>query len=72
MESIEARLKRRHGAVIRSIQVTADKKAELLETIREARQAGWAVERIGYAMGITKARAWQLVRQADGRGRSSR
>lgn len=65
-------LRKAHRRVNDLVAKTVVAKADLLEAVRLAVEDGYSLTDIARALDVSKSRAQQLVRQADGRGRSSR
>jgi orotate phosphoribosyltransferase-like protein len=65
-------LRRAHRRVNELVAKTRVAKLELLAAVRLAKSSGMSLQDIADTLDISKGRAQQLVRQADGRGRSSR
>jgi DNA-binding transcriptional regulator LsrR (DeoR family) len=73
MATIESRLIDAHSRVATCQAQMIDAKADLLAVVLEAHHdVGMTYQEIGQVLGVKRARVQQLVRQADGRGRSSR
>lgn len=72
MINIELKAKKSHAKVGKLQADLTSAKAELNADILALRDADYSLQKIADLLGVKKARAQQLVRQADGRGRASR
>ena len=70
--SLDTRLKQNHRRVASASRRLEEAKEGFLDVILEAVREGYSLQAIADVLGLSKSRAQQLVRQADGRGRSSR
>lgn len=69
-DDIDHQLRAAHRRVQKRVAELDAAKADLLAAVRVAVAGGMSLSRIGEAIGCSKSRAQQLVRQADGRGRT--
>lgn len=70
--TIEQKLISAHQKVHAAGKSVTANKQELLAAINEARDEGFTYSDIAETLDISASRVQQLVRQADGRGRSNR
>lgn len=66
------RMVRNHKNVQDCLKSTAQAKKDLLASIKRIRKLGWTYNDIAVELNLSPSRVQQLVRQADGRGRSNR
>ena len=70
-EDIADQLWHWHKELKSHARTAAENKANFLGIIEKAREEGWTYSDIADLLDISVSRVQQLVRQADGRGRSS-
>lgn len=69
---LERELRARHRKVQSLMAEVEQAKVDLLDSVLEAVRQQYSLQSIADMLGLSKSRAQQLVRQADGRGRSPR
>lgn len=69
---LRTQLRLKHTAVNRALEDVGRRKAELNELIQAAVADGATAQDLADALGVSRSRAWEMIRQADGRGRSGR
>lgn len=72
MTDLERDMRAKHRQVQALMAKVEEAKVDLLEVVLDAVREGYSLQTIADILGLSKSRAQQLVRQADGRGRSPR
>lgn len=68
----ETKLRRAHDKVGSAMAGLSQAKTGFNEAILEARSKGMTTNELATILGVSRSRAWEMLRQADGRGRSGR